>query len=300
MKPSDLRTESFAAYPPQARALAIQYLEVLQRMPLILLALVLRQIIQYEWSFPAEREQLVHQLKLLSKMDGASFTALMSSFTRIPLTSKLSNLDWVDRPQPFSEQLTAYLWAQHLSDDYHNAAQAYQTGLQKALPQSQPITPRWTFVVIGRGSQQPQRSLFRRLAPHGTLFTQLDPAGALGTLCAAVKDRARRYPLEYGHWYIDGGEPLQGIAEEAGLTSMSYTAVVPAAKREFTLLNRFTSRTGSSGSVGPEAVGSYISGLSPEDLGLKGTSSDALLRHFEVNLITQGAGCQIFSTTFVQ
>jgi len=49
-----------------------------------------------------------------------------------------------------------------------------------------------------------------------------------------------------------------------------------------------------------EAVGSYIAGLSPEDLTLKGSASDAPLRHFEVNLITQGAGCQIFSTTFVQ
>jgi hypothetical protein len=49
-----------------------------------------------------------------------------------------------------------------------------------------------------------------------------------------------------------------------------------------------------------EAVSSYVASLSPDDLGLKGTVADAVLRHFEVNILTQGAGCQIYSTTFVQ
>jgi hypothetical protein len=300
MRPSDLRAESFAAYPPGAKALAIEYLVVFQRMPLILLALILREVIRYDWSFPAEREQLVGQLKLLRGMAAASFTTLMSPFEAIPLTSTLTNFKWVDQPQIFSEQLTAYLWARHLSDDYHKVAQTYQALLQKALLPMRPVTARWTIVVIGRGSPQPQSPLFRRLAAHGTLFTQVASDGALDTLYAALTERARQHPLEYGHWYIDGGEPLQAAAGGPALAAMSYPAIVPAAKREFTLLNHFTSRAASGSSVGPEAVGSYISGLSPEDLNLKGTSSDAPLRHFEVNLITQGAGCQIFSTTFVQ
>jgi hypothetical protein len=142
--------------------------------------------------------------------------------------------------------------------------------------------------------------LFRRLAPHGTLFTQLNPSGTLDTLYTAVKDRARQHPQDYSHWYIDGGEPLEGIAHEPGLTVMSYPMVVPAAKREFALLKRLTSGTGAKGSLTSEAVGSYIAGLRPEDLNLEENSSEAPLRHFEVNLITQTAGCQIFSTTFVQ
>jgi hypothetical protein len=300
LKPGDLQAKSFATYPPQARALAMEYLGVLTRMPLSLLALVLRQLIQYDWSFPAECEQLVVQLKLLSRMDDAPFSGVMAPFTRIPLTSRLSNFNWVERPQSFSEQLTAYLWEQHLSDDYHSAAENYQLLLQKALPQSPPIIPRWTIVVIGRASQQSEYPLFRRLAPHGTLFTQLNPSGTLNTLYTAVKDRARQHLQDYGHWYIDGGEPLEGAANEPGLTVMSYPMVVPAAKREFTLLKRLTSGTGSKGSLTSETVGSYIAGLRPEDLDLEGKSSEAPLRHFEVNLITQGAGCQIFSTTFVQ
>ena len=49
-----------------------------------------------------------------------------------------------------------------------------------------------------------------------------------------------------------------------------------------------------------EAASSYVEALGPEDLGLTGTTADAPVRHFESSLLTQGAGCQIFSTTFVQ
>src|SRR5580698_2637382 len=131
MTPPNLQAESFAAYPPQARALAIEHLSVFKRMPLILLAALLRQVIQYDWSFPAEREQLVRQLNLLNQLDTASFTSLMSPFAAIPLTTELSKFDWVNHPQPFSEKLTAYLWEQHLSDNYHSVAQAYQQYLEK-------------------------------------------------------------------------------------------------------------------------------------------------------------------------
>jgi hypothetical protein len=44
----------------------------------------------------------------------------------------------------------------------------------------------------------------------------------------------------------------------------------------------------------------HIASLNPDDLGLKRTLSDDVLRHFEANVLTQGAGCQIYSTTFVQ
>jgi hypothetical protein len=300
MTPGNLQVESFAAYLPQARALAIEHLESMKRMPSILLAAMLRQIIQYDWSFPAERHQLVRQLNLLSHLDADSFNSLMSPFASIPLSRELSRFDYVNHPQQFSEKLTTYLWEQHLSDRYHSVAQVYQQYLDKALPQAQPLTPRWTIVVIGKGSQHSDYSLFRHLAPQGMLFTKLDPAGALEVLCSAVISRAHQYPLDYGHWYIDGGEPIPAAAEVSQLTILSYANLVPAAMREFALVKEFASRGTSSEPIGPEAVGSYIVGLSPEDLALRENTSDAAIRHFEVNLLTQGAGCQIFSTTFVQ
>ena len=43
-----------------------------------------------------------------------------------------------------------------------------------------------------------------------------------------------------------------------------------------------------------------MAALSPADLGLRGDKNDAVLRHFEVKILTEGAGTQVFSTTFVQ
>ena len=300
MVTGDLRVESFAHYPPQARSFAVENLPILKRMPLILLSVVLRQIIQYDWCFPAEREQLHLQFDLLRRTGAASFEALMTPFFAIQLSSDLRRADWINRPQQFSEQLTGYLWSQHEIDSYHKAAQEYYEYLQKALGERPPATPRWTIVVIGQGSQEVKQPLFRKLAPHGTMFTQLDPADGLKTLMAEVKARTQQHPLRYGHWYIEGGEPQVAAVDTEGLTVMSYNRLVPVAKREFALLNQFTHRAENGGVAGTEAVSSYIAGLGPEDVDLRGTADDAPLRHFEVNLLTQGAGCQIFSTTFVQ
>lgn len=193
--------------------------------------------------------------------------------------------------------LATYLWSQNQIDRYHKAAQEY---LQKVTKEAPPAIPRWTIVVVGQGTENTVRPLFRRLMPHGTLFTQVDPAGGLETLLAKVSSRAQQHPLEYGHWYIDGGEFPTVIAGSAGLTAMSYSSLVPVTKRDFALLKQFTSAASDGRVVGVEAVRSYIAGLTPEAVGLKETATDAPLRHFEVNLLTQGAGCQIYSTTFVQ
>jgi hypothetical protein len=300
MVPGELRAASFERYPPQARSFAVANLPVLKRMPLILLSLVLRQMIQYDWCFPAERKQLSVQFDLLGRMDAASFDALMASFSAILLSPELREMDWVDHPQQFSEQLTAYLWSQQQIDRYHEAAQGYQEYLTKSLAEKTPPTPRWTIVAIGQGTEQTERPLFRKLMPHGTLFTEVDPMGGVDALIAEVRLRTQQHPLEYSHWYIEGGEPHSESVGEHGLTVMSYARLLPAAKREFALLNQFTNQASSSGTVGVEAVSSFLAGLSPDDVGLKGTPADAVLRHFEVNVLTQGAGCQIYSTSFVQ
>jgi hypothetical protein len=300
MVPGNLQNESFARYPPQARLFAVTNMAVLRRMPLVLLALVLRQMMQYDWCFPAEQRQLADQLDLLKQLDAASFNRLMEPFSAIVLSSGLRNMDWVNQPQQFSEQLTAYLWSQHQIDQYHEAAQAYQQYLKKASDEKPPMVPRWTIVVVGRGVEMSDYPLFRKLLPHGTLFTQLDPSGGLDILLSEVRSRSENHPMEYGHWYIDGGEPQEASSDVQGLTIVSYGRLVPVARRELALLNQFTNHSGSGGTSAVEAVSSYVAGLSPDDLGLKGTARDAALRHFEVNILTQGAGCQIYSTTFVQ
>jgi hypothetical protein len=157
----------------------------------------------------------------------------MAPFSAIPLSPELRGIDWVSEPQQFSEQLTAYLWSQNQIDRYHEAAQGYQQYLQKILAEKTVATPRWTMVTVGQGIQQTVFPLFRRLLPHGTLFTNVDPSDGLEVLLTEIRSRAQQYPLEYGHWYIEGGEPHAGSKGVEGLTVMSYARLVPAAKREF-------------------------------------------------------------------
>jgi len=56
MLPRDLKTEQFAGYPPEARKLATSYLGTLQQLPLSFLPSLLRELIDYDFKFPAERK----------------------------------------------------------------------------------------------------------------------------------------------------------------------------------------------------------------------------------------------------
>jgi hypothetical protein len=51
--------------------------------------------------------------------------------------------------------------------------------------------------------------------------------------------------------------------------------------------------------MGPEELRSYMALLSPADLGMN-AAGDPVLDRFQVKLLTEGSGTQIFSTTFVQ
>jgi hypothetical protein len=295
VEPRDLRPDSFNHYPVEARTFAVTNLAVLCRIPLSLLPLLLRQVIALDWLFPVEKDQINKQFEWLQQIDAPAFDKLMAPFARFSLPQELLRIDWVNHPQSFSEGLSAYLWSQHRIDEYHEAVQEYEGHMQDSASATPPAAARWTFVTIGRGTQTTEQSLFRRLMPHGTLFTQIDPSGALDTLFAELQLRAQERPIQYGHWYIDGGPSHPQAAGMGAVNVVSYQRLVPAARREFALLNDFKRKPS-----GVEAASSYVEALGPEDLGLTGTTADAPVRHFESSLLTQGAGCQIFSTTFVQ
>ncbi len=52
--------------------------------------------------------------------------------------------------------------------------------------------------------------------------------------------------------------------------------------------------------AGPETLRSMLAQMQPEDLGLSGAGNEAILNRFQVTLLTEGSGTQLFSTTFVQ
>ncbi len=56
MLPRDLKAEQFAGYPPQARDLVVAHLDALQQLPLSFVPSLLREVIDYDYKFPAERD----------------------------------------------------------------------------------------------------------------------------------------------------------------------------------------------------------------------------------------------------
>src|ERR1700760_652950 len=123
MLPNQLTTASFSQYPPGARELATRQLDLLQRLPLAFLPLLLRELIVYDWKFPAERADLDRQFSYLREQPS------LPSFVQLKLTKELEQTDWVNSPAVFSEQLSAHLWATHQIDGFRAAAVEY---VQKA------------------------------------------------------------------------------------------------------------------------------------------------------------------------
>jgi hypothetical protein len=300
MHPSDLRAENFSKYPPQAKQLAVAHLAVLQRIPLALLPLILRQLINYDWLFPPEQRELQRQMDYLGSLSAAQFTAFTNDFAPFQLPRELGNSDWVNQPKHFSEQLTAYLWSVHQIDAYHGAVRAYLQKLDGVHENDTPRTSRCTIVVVGAGVKETNLALFRRLRPYGTLFTAVDPHSGLQALRDAVAMRARQYPGDYAHWYIDGNDPDENLRSSPGVTTVSYAQLAPAIRKELSLLSHPAIQPSQVDTSAVETVTAYMEDMQPKDLGLGSVAGDPAVQHFQLDVLTEGSGTQVYSTTFVQ
>ena len=154
--------------------------------------------------------------------------------------------------------------------------------------------PRLGIVVVGKGVAENKYPLFRKLRPQGVCFNQVRPENGLRMLLDAIAARAKTHPAPYGHWYIDGGTKEKISC--AALTCTSYNSLEPV---RIALLNKLEKAI-QSGIGGPEPLRTMISQLRPEEVGLSDAADDAVLNHFQVNILTEGSGTQVFSTTFVQ
>jgi hypothetical protein len=288
-----LQPEQFKSYPAQARELVTTHIELLRQLPTMFVAILLREVIRYDWKFPAERDELDRQLRYLGSLQQEQLRISLAKFERIDLMPNLENLDWVKEPEVFSERLTTYLWNTHQIDDFRIAATEYSAKLQEAAPARPSRIPRLGIAVIGKGVAANDFPLFRKLRPHGVLFTQVKPENGLEILLNAVSARADAYPQPYRHWYIDGG--AAGVAAPH-VTSISYDALQPVRSALLHKMQQIIQ----SGSGGPELMETTLARTSPEELGMNSGAQDGVLDHFQVSLLTEGAGTQIFSTTFVQ
>lgn len=300
MLPRELKPEHFRGYPPEARKLITHYLAALRQLPLSFVPNLLREAIDYDFKFPAERRALEKELANLQSLPAVHSIEpspekqkdWFQGFAQITLSPQLEQVDWVNSPAQFVEQLSAHLWATHQLDAFRKVATDYAERLHAVVPPEPPPIPRLGIAVIGQGVSSYHESLFQKLRPHGGYFSRVKPEGGLKLLLDAIATRARAHPIPYGHWYVDGGEE---IAHSPALTCVSYHALGPVRS---VLLRKMRTEIEKPG-MGPEALRSTLARMSPSDVGM-GQAGDTVLDHFRLKLLTEGSGTQIFSTTFAQ
>ncbi len=292
MLPSDLKVEHFKDYPPLARKLVTENLAVLRVMPLSVLPNFLREAIEYDFKFPAERKALEREIANLSSLSPDQRDEWFGAFKQIELSAALERFDWVNAPGQFVEQLSAHLWTTHQQDAFRKAATDYGNRLMAAAPPELPPVPRLGISVIGQGVASSETPLFRKLRAHGAYYKRVNAERGLQDLLEFAAIRAKSHAAPYAHWYIDGG---QEVAFDAALTCISYRALEPAR----TLLSGKLQKEIEQPGMGPEQLRTVMAQLRPSDLGLDRTA-DPVLARFELKLLTEDSGTQIFSTTFAQ
>jgi len=297
MLPRDLKPAQFASYPPEARKLVSNYLATLQQLPLSFLPGLLRELINYDFKFPAERKAHERELAQISALSPGQMKDWFSPFAEIGLSPQLEAFDWVKSPAQFVEQLSAHLWTTHQLDAFRQASNEYADRLRAAMPPEPPPVPRLGITVIGQGVAAYDDPLFRKLRPHGGYFGHVNPDNGLRQLLDAVAARAQAHPLPYGHWYVDGGEEAD---HSPALTGVSYKALEPVRMAVLHKMQTELDRPG----MGPEALRTILAQMRPADLGMtsagNGKPRDSVLDRFAVSLLTEGSGTQIFSTSFAQ
>lgn len=292
MLPRDLKPQLFNGYPPEAKKLVTNYLSALQRLPLSFVPSLLREVIDYDYRFPSERKFLEKELANLNSLSPEQLTQWFDAFEQIRLSSQLENLDWVNSPGQFVEQLSSHLWTTHQVDAFRNAATDYSNRLHSVTAPDPPPIPRLGITVIGQGVDAYDQPLFRKLRPHGAYFTNISPNNGLQQLLDAAATRAKSHPAPYAHWYIDGGE---AATHDSSLTCVSYQGLEPARVALSSKLQKEIERPG----MGPEALRTTLAQMRPADLGFS-KSGDQVVDRFQVKLLTEGSGTQVFSTTFAQ
>src|SRR5204862_8362499 len=95
MLPGDLKPEKFASYPPEARKIVNHYLATLHVMPLSFVPGLLRELITFDFKFPAERKARDRELAYLSALSAAQLKECVQELSRIQPSPQLEQFDWV-------------------------------------------------------------------------------------------------------------------------------------------------------------------------------------------------------------
>lgn len=292
MDPRTLTAENFSSYPPLAKKVALEHLELLRKLPVPLAAALLRQTIDYDTRFPRERAAIDGQFAFLKSLNEAELSRTTAGFAKITLPATLVDEDWVRFPHKFEEDLSAYLWASGQIDAYHVVGTRFADEMYKAMPPAEPAMPRWTVVILGPELRKDQHPLFAKLRPHGVFFNRVDGKDGMQAVLSELSARAAKSSDPYDHWYIDGAAPA-----ELGSRSFSEFSWQGSSAMRAKVLREVNKVIGS-GKAGPEMLRSIMAAWrsDPE----VAASPDPLVDRFVQSVYGEGSGTQIFSTTFVQ
>src|ERR1700726_4641464 len=103
---TELKPEQFNGYAPEAKNLATNNLAALERLPLGFLPSLLREVIDYDFKFPAERRTVEKELANLASLSPEQLKEWLQGFAQIRVSSQLEHSDWVNAPAQFVEQFS--------------------------------------------------------------------------------------------------------------------------------------------------------------------------------------------------
>jgi len=198
----------------------------------------------------------------------------------------------VNQPAQFLEQLSAHLWATQQMDGFRDASETYVGKFTGWLPTETLPTPRLGIAVFGEGVDATQYKLFRKMRKSGVYFSKVNPEKGRELIAQTLKARAEAHSVPYAHWCVDGADITTSLP---GFTCIAYNALTPVrAKLAATMLKAYESSK-----FDPEQLRSTLAAATPESVGMA-DSGDGALDRFQLSLLTEGSGTQIYSTTFVQ
>lgn len=292
MEPKQLTADTFKNYPPKGRALALANLTLLQGLPLGFVPFLLKDAIIFDWKFPVEQLELTNQFKYLTELRERQSKREMEPFEGLKLNEKLEALDWVNQPAQFLEQLSAHLWATQQMDGFREASETYVRRFNVWQPTVKLPASRLGIAVFGDGVKDTQYKIFRKLRKSGVYFSKVNPDKGLEAIHQSLKARAATFNTPYAHWCVDGA----GItASMPGFACVAYDTLTPVRTKLAAIMLKAYEST----KFDPEQLRSTLAAVTPETVGMA-DSGDGALDRFQLSLLTEGSGTQIYSTTFVQ
>ena len=292
MTPAELSAGSFSGYSAVGQAFAVEHLALLQRLPLAVCPSFLQQILRLDTSFPAERASLRSECEGLERLSRARFNALVSPLAGLKLPRDLESMDWVRAPADFVTALTATLW----SSDQINKFRTSTTALFTSVPVEEDSVHRLVFVVLGNKARIDEAQAVRKLARSGVTLNALRFQGAWDEMRTAIAAREGAGSKQYASWYVDGGSPHPALAQGLLKTiAVSYAGLAPLRERVLVRMQGMVAK-----GSGAEQMRTELTGTTLREAGAAEITDDPVLQRFYTELLTEGSGPQIFSTSFVQ